>query len=578
MTTPCRYNLSTSLGDLDGSRGGFLALSVDGSVLARVKTQSQLAKLEKQYGSVILLDAKGDTIEDVVAALSDPESKVGVSRQGNQREIIDAALDAARRSADSVSAARNAQGSKIVAAITGTLPPGSQVSLSSYELPPEGKTEALITRMDSFMSLSSGLSPATAALLGADIPSSLSPSPDPGRTPICRQPQDPGATWKSSWERASARALASDASSKDRASGLISAGSMIHARAYALALGEVSSLLSMQTGESPGDAFYRLSGDIAVQRLREGALLRAGDTVGASIVSEKIHDLRAIQERFMLSYVKASRELLREVRGFGNQEAKQRLVEYEAQHTSQAQAPQQSGSWFSRMFAKDVQVETAADLARRAVDYLPSSWLSGIPKIEVSSTDSFATDVGGGNELGGFYRPPNEWSCVQDLLALNSRNPDRALGTAVHELVHVAQYYNESLQQAELQYLSSYQQEEPTVTIDGLTEGPVPAGRYHVRHVVPGDPYANVCATNTTLIAAIATSGTPTAPHEAAAMMHSNIELNEFLPQFAAWMSYAPLPQSDVVSGESDLKQWRDRLWLANPEAVSFGLGLFSAL
>jgi hypothetical protein len=221
--------------------------------------------------------------------------------------------------------------------------------------------------------------------------------------------------------------------------------------------------------------------------------------------------------------------------------------------------------------------ESPVDIARRAVDFLPASWLSSIPTIEVAGTESFATDVGGGNELGGFYRPPNEWTCVQDLLALNRRNPDRSLGTAVHELVHVAQFYNPALRLAEQSYLSSYHQEEVTTVVEEISQEPVPAGRYHVRHVIPGDPYANVCATNTTLIAAIAKSGSPTASNDAAVMMHSDIEMNEFLPQFASWVSYEPIPGVDIVSGDSQMKQWSSQLWLANPEAVSFGLGLLTS-
>jgi hypothetical protein len=580
-SSPCRYKLTTSLGELDGSRDGFLALSVDGSVLGRIRTQKQLATLESKYGSVVLLDSQGDSLDDVVRSLADPSAVVGVSRQGNQRAIIDAALDAAKRSADSVAEARSSQSGKIIAAVTGTLPPGEIVSLNGYTLPPEGSTDALVTRLDSFMALSSGLSPAAAALLGADIPGSLSPSPDPGRTPICKPPQDPGANWKMSLERQVARNSKNETSEDlaAQATGLVRVGSIVHARAYAMALGNVSSLMQLNPGESISDAFYRLSGNIAVLRLREAAMLRAGDSIGASEVSSSLHDLRELQERFALSYVAAARELMREVRTFGSSDAKSKLIEHKTGQTAPDVTTKEGSSWVSRIFKKDQQAsrETPVQIARRAVDYLPASWLASIPVIEVAGTESFSMDAGGGNELGGFYRPPNEWTCVQDLLALNRNNIDRSLGTAVHELVHVAQYYNPSLREAEQAYLSSYRQEERTTTVEGLSDEPVPAGRYHVRHVIPGDPYANVCATNTTLIAAIATSGSPTAPHEAAAMMHSNIEMNEFLPQFASWISYAPIPGVDVVSGDSQLKQWTSQLWLSNPEAVSFGLGLFAS-
>lgn len=580
-SSPCRYKLTTSLGELDGSHDGFLALSIDGSVLGRVRTQKQLSALENKHGSVVLLDAQGDSLDDVVKSLADPSVVVGVSRQGNQRAIIDAALDAAKRSADSVTEARSNQSGKIIAAVTGTLPPGEIVSLNGYTLPPEGSTEALVTRLDSFMSLSSGLSPATAALMGADIPGSLSPSPDPGRTPICKPPQDPGANWKMSLERQVLRNSKNEplGDTPAKATGLVRVGSIVHARAYSMALGNVSSLMQVSPGETIADAFYRLSGNIAVLRLREAAMLRSGDSVGASEVSSRLHDLRDLQERFALSYVAAARELMREVRTFGSSEAKKNLVEHKQGQDASGSLPAGGPSWVSRMFKKDQQTarETPVEIARRAVDYLPASWLASIPVIEVAGTESFSIDAGGGNELGGFYRPPNEWTCVQDLLALNRNNIDRSLGTAVHELVHVAQYYNPSLRQAEQDYLSSYRQEERTTTVEGLSDEPVPAGRYHVRHVIPGDPYANVCATNTTLISAIAKSGSPTAPHEAAAMLHSNIEMNEFLPQFASWISYAPLPGVDVVSGDSQLKQWSSQLWLSNPEAVSFGLGLFAS-
>lgn len=249
-SSPCRYKLGSSLGDLDGSRDGLLALSVDGSVLGRVKTQNQLSSLERKFGSVVLMDTPGETIDDVVKALSDPSTVVGMSSQGNQRNIIDAALDAAKRSASAVTDARSAQSSKILAAATGTLPPGEMVSLNSYTLPPEGTTDALVTRLDSFMALSSGLSPATAEMLGADIPNSLSPSPDPGRTPICRAPQDPGANWKSTWERQVERNRAADTNGDHsaRTAGFVRAGSLLHARSYALALSDVSGLVPVRDG------------------------------------------------------------------------------------------------------------------------------------------------------------------------------------------------------------------------------------------------------------------------------------------------------------------------------------------
>lgn len=448
--TPCPWTLDTAEGDLHGRSSTVVAVSVEGYVLGQVRTQAQLARLERE-GSAILIPLPHEEVDGELARIL---ARGDLTGSRTQQMPLPAALR--RRLADG--------------SVRAVLSRQSNVS----RLETAVQQEAMRDRRENRLVDGVPLARYNRTYEGGY--GTTMPAADIYGVPWPRTPRDPGDQWRDRWAQPAETAakifsrfanlpyMLPTLQTAEGCGGVIGAtsraGEVLHARAWALATDDTH----QQFGTSVGD-IASLAARLPILRLRSQVAFEDGDPLKGSRLSDDMNRTLHITEAWEASYTAACRELLGQTRRFGG---------------SLSLATDRS-LWPTGpvLDAEERQIRRAV---KDGASFIPSTLLEGLGQIEILTTP---VDPNGEAPRGQFCpgagrRGVNQiYVCLKDAQG-NLRTPEELAATAAHELWHAVQASNQAVASSENAFV--YQQ--PLLGVGGHDR------QIQSRAAVLADPYA----------------------------------------------------------------------------------------